>query len=131
MHFGITGEIDDTCGVAVFACRTTDAAQPPGKKPTPFALLAFIQLCLVPLILLAMVHLVSFLLDLEGQGNTDWRLPLNILFGVMLVCAPLLLLSAFACAFAGLRAGRQRITNALLLLVSLAGGVVMALVYLH
>lgn len=101
------------------------------KKPAPFALLAFIQLCLVPLILLAMVHLIGFLLELEGQGNTDWRLPLNILFGVMLVCAPLLMLSAFVCAFAGLRAGRQRIANGLLLLVSLAGGVVMAVVYLR
>ena len=101
------------------------------KKPTPFALLAFIQLCLVPLLLFAMMYLVGFQLEREGQGITDWRLSINILFGLMLACAPLLLLGAFVCAFAGLRAGRQRIANVLMLLVSLAAGVLMAVVYLH
>lgn len=101
------------------------------KKPTPFALIAFIQLCLLPLILLAMIYLVGWQLELEGQGHTDWRLPLNLLFGFLLFCAPVLLLGAFVCAFAGVRSGRQRLANVLLLAVSLAGGILMAVVYLH
>lgn len=102
-----------------------------GKKPAPFALLSVIQLCLVPLILLCMICLVGFMLEREGLGDTDWRLPLNLLFGFLLICAPLLLIGAFSCAVAGLRAGRQRIANGLLMIISLLGGVGMAVVYLH